>query len=235
MREKRDRTDFVLGKRLALLRKERGLKQGEFAEEFSKYAKLKNKLTISSVSTWEQNHRIPSHKTLIALARFYDVSLDYLFGITDKRNETGGKEKQDMVDEMISHSDAPLKNYELVKYNGLPVYIRSRDSSVAQQWGILNYNNKTISCKDGLINLTADIECYSYSVQKPIRTQIAAYSQLLETPHVWVEMISNDPEIRGMYNGRYTHNENNTALVKVDNGLVLKYSGLDSVYWAFRG
>ncbi len=235
MREKRDRTDFELGTRLALLRKEKGLKQGEFADEFTKYAKLKSPLTVSSVSTWEQNHRIPSHKTLIAIASFYDVSLDYLFGITDKRNETGGKEKQTNVDELITHSDSPIKNYELVKYNGLPIYIRSKDSSISQQWGILNYNNKTISCKDEVYNLTADLECFSYAVQKPIRTQIVAYNQLLATPNVWVEMISNDSEIRGLYNGRYVHNENKTALVKMDNGLVLKYSGLDSVYWAFRG
>ena len=66
-----------LGERLAALRKEKGLSQAELA-------KLLN-MGQSTIAMYERNRRTPDPATLNRLADFFDVSVDYLLGRTDKR------------------------------------------------------------------------------------------------------------------------------------------------------
>lgn len=235
MADKRDRTKVYIGTRLALLRKEKGLTQGEFCQEFTDFCDKGNCILIPTVSSWEQNHRVPPMDVIIALAQYYSVSIDYLFGITDERNNTGGVEKQKTISDIIKHSDAPIKKSDLIKYNGLPVFVRFKKHTHLSQWGILNYNSGRVSCKDFVVSLSVDVDCYSYAVQTPIRTQITSFQQLLDTKYVWIEMITSDPEIEAKYNGRYIHNEDNTVLVNMSNSLTLRNEGLDVSFWAFRG
>jgi transcriptional regulator with XRE-family HTH domain len=232
---KRDMTSFNIGQRLAQLRLEKGLTQGQFCDRFTEFTGCENKLTNSSVSSWEQNRRTPTIETLINLASFYGVSCDYLFGITDERNATGGREKQGNVREIMSHADTPLKHSDLPNYNGMPVFIKFKNNTHLNQWGILDCSKKRVICKDFAVSLTIHIECYPYAIQEPVRTQITSYQKLIATEYVWIKMQTSDSEICGLYNGRYKHNENRTALVKLDNGLMLPYSGLDIAFWAFRG
>lgn len=63
--------------RLRLLRQERGLKQREMAEQFG--------LAVNSYQAYEYATRYPEFKGLIAIADFFDVSLDYLVGRSDAR------------------------------------------------------------------------------------------------------------------------------------------------------
>ena len=63
--------------RLKLLRKERGLKQREMAEQLG--------LALSSYQCYEYAKRFPDFHGLIAIADFFDVSLDYLVGRSDVR------------------------------------------------------------------------------------------------------------------------------------------------------
>lgn len=63
--------------RLKLLRKERGLKQREMAKELG--------LALSSYQCYEYATRYPEFPGLVALADFFDVSLDYLVGRSDVR------------------------------------------------------------------------------------------------------------------------------------------------------
>ncbi|MCI8423229.1 MAG: helix-turn-helix transcriptional regulator [Lawsonibacter sp.] len=63
--------------RLRLLRQERGLKQREMAEQFG--------LAVNSYQAYEYATRYPEFKGLIAIADFFDVSLDYLVGRSDVR------------------------------------------------------------------------------------------------------------------------------------------------------
>lgn len=235
MKDPRDRTNTYIGNRLALLRKEKGLTQSEFCNEFTDFCNKKDVFLVSTVSSWEQNHRVPSPDVVIALAQYYGVSLDYLYNITDERNHTGGVEKQKTLNDIIKHSDAPIRKKDLIKYNGLPVFVRFKRNTHLSQWGILNYNAGRIVCKDFVVSLSIDVECYSYAVQVPARTQITSYQQLLSTPYIWIEMKSSDPEVSSQYNGRYQHNENHTCLINMENSLTLKYEGFEKAFWAFRG
>ena len=66
-----------LGERLKLLRKERELKQKEMAEQFG--------IALITYQCYEYATRTPDLSSLIALADFFDVSLDYLVGRSDVR------------------------------------------------------------------------------------------------------------------------------------------------------
>lgn len=238
MVEKRDRTHLRFGSRLALLRKEKGLTQGDFCAEFSQFCGYKKAILIPSVSSWEQNHRLPAMETIVQLALFFGVSTDYLFGITEDRNGSNGNEKRLKTSaERACLSDCPIKRADYPRYNHQPVYVRFKSHSHLDQWGILMYEDKKIVCGSFTVSLALDVDCYSMAPLSPVRTQITSLQQLIDTQNVWVEMKCKDPEVSALYTGRYTHHPDNTArcLIKSDNGLPLPYSGLDVYYWAFRG
>ena len=73
------RGDFManLGERLKPLRKEKGLKQVEMAEQFSQSPR--------AYQYYEAGTRHPEYDHLLALADFFDVSLDYLVGRSETR------------------------------------------------------------------------------------------------------------------------------------------------------
>ena len=62
--------------RLLELRRERGLSQREVAREFN--------VSQSTYNNWENSNTQPSIEQLIGLARFFEVSVDYLGGNSDE-------------------------------------------------------------------------------------------------------------------------------------------------------
>ena len=72
------------GKRFKQLRKEYGLTQQELADDFNKvygYTFAK-----SSISQYENGKRVPENPAVINFAQYFNVSIDYLVGVSDIRN-----------------------------------------------------------------------------------------------------------------------------------------------------
>lgn len=67
-----------MGEKLKSLRIEKKLTQKQVADRIG--------LAISAVSSYESGTRYPSYDVLVKLARIFHVSIDYLLGMTDKRN-----------------------------------------------------------------------------------------------------------------------------------------------------
>jgi len=65
----------LFGKRLAELRTQRGLSQYELAQALG--------FSRGQIANYEQGKREPDFATLITLANFFQVSLDYLLGRTE--------------------------------------------------------------------------------------------------------------------------------------------------------
>lgn len=65
----------IFQERLRLLRKKGGMSQKQVAERFG--------ITTVGYQNYEGGRRTPSFNMLAALADFFNVSLDYLFGRTD--------------------------------------------------------------------------------------------------------------------------------------------------------
>lgn len=61
--------------RLKELRQEKGLSQNQLAKAVG--------LSDVAICLWEQNKRVPNLDAVIALANFFNVSLDYIAGIED--------------------------------------------------------------------------------------------------------------------------------------------------------
>ena len=67
-----------LGRKLRELRQANGLTQKQVAERIG--------VTTSVISAYENEIRLPSYPALIKLTALFDVSADYLLGITEKRS-----------------------------------------------------------------------------------------------------------------------------------------------------
>ena len=68
----------IISERIKSLREEMGLTQLQLADKIS--------VVGSSISQYESGDRFPSDDVKVKLAKFFDVSLDYLMGISDIRN-----------------------------------------------------------------------------------------------------------------------------------------------------
>lgn len=69
----------MFSKRLKKLRKEKKLTQREFAE-------LMN-LSSASIAMYETDKRSPDRETIVKMAKFFDVSTDYLLGESYVRHQ----------------------------------------------------------------------------------------------------------------------------------------------------
>ncbi len=96
--------------RLKQLRQKHKLTQSELAEILG--------LKPTAVSNYESRRNEPSFEKLIALSRYFDVSCDYLLGISDAYLPVGGEVlDKDIVDffnlyqQLEANNAAELKNF----------------------------------------------------------------------------------------------------------------------------
>lgn len=61
--------------RLKDLREKKRISQYKFAEDL--------KIAQSTIGNWEAGKREPGYNTLIAIAKYFDVTVDYLLGLSD--------------------------------------------------------------------------------------------------------------------------------------------------------
>ena len=64
----------MIGELLAEVRKDHGDTQASLAQKLH--------VTVSAVRSWEQDKSSPPHETLVSICRLYQVSADYLLGLT---------------------------------------------------------------------------------------------------------------------------------------------------------
>lgn len=64
-----------IGKRIKELRKEMDCTQNKLADVLG--------ITQDSISLWENGKRIPDTQYIVALAQFFDVTSDYLLGLSN--------------------------------------------------------------------------------------------------------------------------------------------------------
>ena len=74
----------MLGPRIAALRRHAGMNQAELA--------LRLRISPSTVGMYEQGRRAPPVETVVALARLFGVSTDYLLTGHPSQQERGGLE-----------------------------------------------------------------------------------------------------------------------------------------------
>ena len=65
----------MIGERLADVRKDHGDTQAALADRL--------KVSLSSIRSWEQEKSSPPHELLVSICKIYEVSSDYLLGLSD--------------------------------------------------------------------------------------------------------------------------------------------------------
>lgn len=103
-------SDLNISKKLLELRVEKGITQGEVASALS----VSNK----TISKWENGTSAPDLSSLADLARYYNVSIDTLFGLQDDKRNT----RQTIADEFrgLNRRETILKVFEIVE-NMFPI------------------------------------------------------------------------------------------------------------------
>lgn len=104
--------DFdMIGERIQYLREEKKLTQEELAKAL--------KMSKSSLASYEQNARKPSVDTVIELAKFFNVTSDYILELTNKPIDLKtilNKEKSIcIIPPTIFSSEIAVKEFELIK------------------------------------------------------------------------------------------------------------------------
>lgn len=103
-----------LGDRLHSLRKSKSLTQEAFAASLNERYDLK--INKSMISKWENNIDTPSLNSVRYMAVFFDVSLDYLLGISDDSQDLS------VLDSSSSFSALQLTDQEehlVISFRGL--------------------------------------------------------------------------------------------------------------------
>lgn len=72
----------MIGERLAELRKDKKLSQKDLAEKLS--------ISIYTVSSYERDNSTPDDEMKIKIAKFFNISLDYLLGLINEERPIGG-------------------------------------------------------------------------------------------------------------------------------------------------
>ncbi len=231
----------TLANRLALLRHEKGLTQQELANILSELENRERSYSLLSVSGWESGDKYPPVKVLLALCEYFNVSSDYLLGLTE---EPGNK---NITAASRTDADTHEKPNYLITYNELksfhkePVYVVFNDKSFEDAWGTYDAVKNRIVFTNQYLYITKDLNC-NYYTKMPDELAKPKYSlrrrlsmgQLVKSGKVWIEMITTSEYVRGQYDGWYRVNENSTCLIN-SQGLTLPFEGLNVSYNAYTG
>lgn len=98
----------IFSDRLKELRNEKGLTQAQFVDGLG--------ITASALSAYEKNLKNPSISVAKRIAEKYNVSIDWLCGLSDKQNDTEKLETYADVLELLLKIDDALP-LEIIKYD----------------------------------------------------------------------------------------------------------------------
>ncbi|WP_438434452.1 helix-turn-helix domain-containing protein [Gorillibacterium sp. sgz500922] len=93
------------GNRIARLRAERGLTQGELAEKVS--------ISRASLSHYENDRREPDLDVLSKLADYFGVTLDYLMGRTNEPGRSLDPEVMEFVESLELADESIIQKFQL--------------------------------------------------------------------------------------------------------------------------
>ena len=116
---------YKLNTRIRALRTARGWSQAKLGEKLAETIGMDTPIPTSTVASWEHKNpliaKIPSPDKVNALAKLFDVSIDYLKGLSENP-------KQSALEFMSSHTlvqNIEILPQELAQHMGEPVWISS--------------------------------------------------------------------------------------------------------------
>lgn len=107
--------------RVKQLREEKGISQAKLAQDIG--------VTYGAVGNWESGTREPKFETVIKIADYFGVSIDYLLGRTDDPNMASDVIVSTADGKITSLEDAGLAREDLDRISGVIEDIRKKYSS----------------------------------------------------------------------------------------------------------
>ncbi|UUZ80835.1 helix-turn-helix domain-containing protein [Paenibacillus sp. P26] len=93
------------GERIAMLRDKHALTQEELASKLG--------ITRASLSHYENNRREPDYNTMVAIANFFKVPIDYLIGRTDDPHSSLDDDVRDFVNSLELSDEKIMEKFAL--------------------------------------------------------------------------------------------------------------------------
>lgn len=105
--------NFLYGDRLKKLRTDKNMTMDELSDAFYTFSKETEKddnktirINKSMISRWENNISSPDNKHMAIYAKFFDIDINYLFGLSDIPTKLSKIE----IDKSRMHLDLKIKN-----------------------------------------------------------------------------------------------------------------------------
>ncbi|OGL47521.1 MAG: hypothetical protein A2161_18485, partial [Candidatus Schekmanbacteria bacterium RBG_13_48_7] len=159
----------IFAKRLHELRKTKGkyYTQTKIAKQIGK---LCNKqISQTTYTTWENGRSIPDIRTLTAIADYFSVSIDYLFGreIADSKRKRKSAVVMEQIEELLSDKSIRDQEYYLNVLQNFITETEKRDESKQKQ-----YFKDQLSRYSDLINQLNFLTEVDDEVKGPVRMEI---------------------------------------------------------------
>lgn len=150
-----------IGSRLKLLRIRANMSQVEFCKNFSIFSGMTNILPVTTLSSYECDLKRPSYEMLCAFSDFFNVSIEYLIGISD--SEFTGKKQVNKQNLFLDDFILEIPQSDLKKYNNKPVYIIYKDDNNIKYgaWGIYNLAENYFRCASETITNSEKLKFYA--------------------------------------------------------------------------
>lgn len=224
----------ITASRLKQLRENRNMSQETFAQSFAEYCQRDTKYSIMTLSNWETGRKLPTTEVIVQLARYYEVTTDYILGLSNDETKTS-KDIVVSIDQRIN-----IKFNDLPKYDKQPVYVKFPDSNQLQnQFGILDWSRQSVQFTNNTI-IAAKPEFLYYICMPPeeltIRNQMKHLLNLRDIKtleQVYIQSLSSDPYTQGVISGWYRNDVSGKFLIN-DLGRTLSYEGLGVTYNAMN-
>lgn len=104
---------MTFGQRFKQLRIEKNLTQQELAEDFNKI--YGHNFAKSSISQYENDRRKPETEALKHFSLYFNVSIDYLLGVSNDRKLSVLKENDKLDDEFINAANSFFKDENITR------------------------------------------------------------------------------------------------------------------------
>lgn len=230
----------VLSTNLTKLRASLQLTQEQFAAKLVEGTDGIIKISPLTISAYESGERIPTTVNLYWIAKVFHVSVDTLLGLDNQEVSGTMPAEKEAVDgdPVIPDYGQRIRVKDLIKYDKMPVYVKSPDKSFREGWAIVAYNDERLVFSDRWYPFSSQVEIYTYPPKNSEyisgrRLAPLTYKDCISAKLVWVELLGADPYVEGQYKGWYVHNETHTALINQANGLTLPYTGIGISYNAY--
>ena len=116
----------ILTKRLKQIRTEKGMTQKDFAQEMG--------ITPVTLSAYENNLKKPSLDLILKVAKKYEISLDWLCGLSNKQNEKDNQEYKTYSDVlktlMMISTIIPIEINTLEQEDGMKYFLTISNSNL---------------------------------------------------------------------------------------------------------